>query len=108
MQKTEYEVRISDWSSYVCASDLNREQAASQSAQLHAFLQRQYAVAQRGAMPSAALLASAEQALMQRFDRQWGGFGGAPKFPHSSDLELRLSSDQIGRESCRERGCNYV
>src|SRR3546814_8235722 len=51
-------------------------------------------LAQRGAMPSAALLASAEQALMQRFDRQWGGFGGAPKFPHSSDLELLLSSDQ--------------
>src|SRR3546814_4295749 len=80
--------RVADWFA------ANREQAASQSAQLHAFLQRQYAVAQRGAMPSAALLASAEQALMQRFDRQWGGFGGAPKLPHSSDLELLLSSDQ--------------
>jgi uncharacterized protein len=29
-------------------------------------------------------------ALARAFDREWGGFGGAPKFPHATDLELCL------------------
>jgi uncharacterized protein YyaL (SSP411 family) len=35
---------------------------------------------------SAAALAE----LKQRFDPEYGGFGGAPKFPHATDLELCL------------------
>ncbi|PKM07608.1 MAG: thioredoxin domain-containing protein [Gammaproteobacteria bacterium HGW-Gammaproteobacteria-4] len=84
--------RVADWFA------VNRDQAATQSAQLRAFLQRQYAVPPRSAMPSVAMIASAEDALMRRFEPHWGGFGGAPKFPHSGDLELLLASDQA---ACR-------
>jgi hypothetical protein len=80
--------RVADWFA------ANRDQAANQNAQLRVFLQRQYAVPQHGAMPSASEITSAEAALMHRFDRHWGGFGGAPKFPHTGDLELLLASDQ--------------
>ncbi|PIQ38216.1 MAG: thioredoxin domain-containing protein [Lysobacterales bacterium CG17_big_fil_post_rev_8_21_14_2_50_64_11] len=76
----------------------HREQAAAQSAQLQAFLQRQYALPQQQAMPPATRVADAEHALLQRFDPHWGGFGSAPKFPHSGDLELLLASDS---EPCR-------
>ena len=36
------------------------------------------------------LLAGAYNALRQSFDPEWGGFGGAPKFPMPSNLELLL------------------
>jgi uncharacterized protein YyaL (SSP411 family) len=36
------------------------------------------------------LLDSAEVALSRQFDAQWGGFGGAPKFPQASVLEFLL------------------
>ena len=35
-------------------------------------------------------LAAAEQALARAFDRRHGGFGGAPKFPHPTDLAFLL------------------
>ena len=36
------------------------------------------------------LLQGALDELKQTADRKWGGFGGAPKFPHSTDLRLLL------------------
>jgi uncharacterized protein len=36
------------------------------------------------------LLENAERALRRAFDSRHGGFGGAPKFPHSMDLQLLL------------------
>lgn len=36
------------------------------------------------------LLRNAEKVLCQRVDRQEGGFGAAPKFPHSMDLRVLL------------------
>ncbi len=36
------------------------------------------------------LLAQALRQLAQRFDRRYGGFGAAPKFPHPMDLRLLL------------------
>jgi uncharacterized protein YyaL (SSP411 family) len=33
--------------------------------------------------------------LRLNFDAQYGGFGGAPKFPHPTDLELCLRRDEI-------------
>ena len=41
------------------------------------------------AMDAAPLLAAQEE-LEQSFDHTWGGFGGAPKFPHPTDLEFCL------------------
>ena len=39
-----------------------------------------------------AVLARATQQLVQSFDNQHGGFGGAPKFPHPQALELLFES----------------
>jgi uncharacterized protein YyaL (SSP411 family) len=36
------------------------------------------------------VVAKAFQMLWQNFDRQWGGFGNAPKFPHSMDIRIVL------------------
>lgn len=41
-------------------------------------------------LPQLDLLAVASQALANDFDAQHGGFGGAPKFPHSMALEFLL------------------
>lgn len=39
---------------------------------------------------SHALIAAAKEALSKTYDPEWGGFGGAPKFPPSSSLRLLL------------------
>jgi len=44
----------------------------------------------RDANLDASPLAQARTALAQDFDKQFGGFGGAPKFPHPMTLELLL------------------
>ena len=41
--------------------------------------------------PSGAVALRALESLAARFDRQWGGFGGAPKFPSPSNLYLLLA-----------------
>jgi uncharacterized protein len=38
--------------------------------------------------PEASAVARAAEALLARFDPQWGGFGGAPKFPQPTTLEV--------------------
>jgi uncharacterized protein len=45
-----------------------------------------------GISPGAAkeILANAQRMLRRAFDPQHGGFGSAPKFPHSMDLQLLL------------------
>jgi uncharacterized protein YyaL (SSP411 family) len=42
------------------------------------------------APPSPDVAARSLDSLTRRFDRQWGGFGGAPKFPTPSNLYLAL------------------
>ncbi len=37
------------------------------------------------------VLTTATERLLRVFDRRDGGFGGAPKFPHATDIELLLS-----------------
>lgn len=39
---------------------------------------------------SMSLLHRADQWLENAFDEQWGGFGGAPKFPHAMDIRLLM------------------
>ena len=44
------------------------------------------------ALPGAEALKEAAAALASQFDADWGGFGGAPKFPQSMSLDLLLRS----------------
>ncbi|MDD5248783.1 MAG: thioredoxin domain-containing protein [Rhodocyclaceae bacterium] len=43
-----------------------------------------------GAPLDAAPLTAARRTLLQSLDREYGGFGGAPKFPHAPDLAFLL------------------
>src|SRR4029453_7146262 len=45
------------------------------------------------------LLWDAARALRSQFDSEWGGFGGAPKFPPASTLEFLLRMHLRGDES---------
>src|SRR3546814_8404543 len=95
-QKTAYEMRISDWSSDVCSSDL---------ADLRR-LQRTRFVHRRGHIepPARARLGSAyhradpQNHLDERRD---------DRTPAAARLRGK-GRCEIGRESCRERGCQYV
>src|SRR3546814_2318796 len=78
-QKTAYEMRISDWSSDVCSSDLPAGEPLPRQVELSEvpfFPQEDYYC---GPAALATVLA-------------WGG----------------VDTDQIGRASCRERVCQYV
>jgi hypothetical protein len=44
------------------------------------------------------LLGEASRALRQQFDQEWGGWGGAPKFPQASTLEFLLRMHLRGDE----------
>jgi uncharacterized protein YyaL (SSP411 family) len=43
-----------------------------------------------GDLPGAGPIRAAVEELRRSFDAEWGGFGGAPKFPRPSELELLL------------------
>src|SRR3546814_6817416 len=84
-QKTAYEMRISDWSSDVCSSDLLGQVAG-------VFLERVIGVLGRCRIRRAS--------LAQRLD---GGVEILRRHPRAGqDLA------EIGRASCRERVCQYV
>src|SRR3546814_3970492 len=77
-QKTAYEMRISDWSSDVCSSDLIRNRNAG------------YAVS-----------------IVKAGARIVGHDAGPVRTP-LTDLSAEEYKLQIGRASCRERVCQYV
>src|SRR3546814_8880428 len=80
-QKTAYEMRISDWSSDVCSSDLHRS-------------------ARDG------ILDRNEQ--IRSLARAFSSSRRAPPMQASKPNSLIASSKEIGRASCRERVCQYV
>src|SRR3546814_2214496 len=80
-QKTAYEMRISDWSSDVCSSDLLMASAKRGDQRLVAVVMGDTSENQR-AVDAQALL-------------NWG-------------FRFYESHKQIGRASCRERVCQYV
>src|SRR3546814_2816806 len=86
-QKTAYEMRISDWSSDVCSSDL-REMALVLTDPEAIAEPQIYAVVRLSADPDNE---SAEYAVIVRDDMTGRGLG-----------------EKIGRASCRERVCQYV
>src|SRR3546814_5241112 len=94
-QKTAYEMRISDWSSDVCSSDLMME--------------------------SGMLTATGVNTDMSKMDHSKMGHGSHSMKhddPNSVLVEpgktkelvwkFTRAADQIGRASCRERVCQYV
>src|SRR3546814_1899535 len=94
-QKTAYEMRISDWSSDVCSSDLP-------------VLGPESVIASRAAV---AALQQAKGSKYMAFHDAMMAFRG-----QLSDTEIfRMAGEagldvakQIGRASCRERVCQYV
>src|SRR3546814_7457864 len=87
-QKTAYEMRISDWSSDVCSSDLHRVDGirANQLFDIQRVAVRR--VLGAGAGPQQTLWPRAR--LLREL------------------LPARRREDEIGRASCRERVCQYV
>src|SRR3546814_3659101 len=83
-QKTAYEMRISDWSSDVCSSDLSVSVKSKVKGEQEKF--------------NAALgkMVRADPSLYLETDRETG------------QTILRGMGEQIGRASCRERVCQYV
>src|SRR3546814_10162829 len=90
-QKTAYEMRISDWSSDVCSSDLSLKALADVDwQQVEALGESALAHADRLLHSLIEHLPAAEKILWEIFDSVFG-----PK-------------QQIGRASCRERVCQDV
>src|SRR3546814_8520837 len=98
-QKTAYEMRISDWSSDVCSSDLNGQAAA-----------KYLAMIRRNFFNSPQLNERERMAFVL------AGYNMGPQRVQSMRAEARrrgLNPNQwffqeIGRASCRERVCQYV
>src|SRR3546814_4762406 len=89
-QKTAYEMRISDWSSDVCSSDLIARKELSAAEVLEAAIAR---IEARNPALNAVVHA--------QFDTARAAVkAGLPAGP--------LHGVQIGRASCRERVCQYV
>src|SRR3546814_5524224 len=94
-QKTAYELRISDWSSDVCSSDLHRTLCALGDAEAEVErVQRQH---RRGRIEF-----DADPRLTGEAQRRGVG--------DDADVVMQRPGDprqQIGRASCRERVCQY-
>src|SRR3546814_5525031 len=93
-QKTAYEMRISDWSSDVCSSDL-QSVAVRRAGEEAAFLEG------AGEVPRAGRVGGeAEEAAII--------FGVADHHQRGVGPRLGRGEHKIGRASCRERVCQYV
>src|SRR3546814_4710585 len=90
-QKTAYEMRISDWSSDVCSSDLMTQRAAKP-------LDR---AAQRVLIFDGNLRRHGKHLEQPELLHEQGGKPVGPVVEVARD-------QQIGRASCRERVCQYV
>src|SRR3546814_5056686 len=99
-QKTAYEMRISDWSSDVCSSDLARGSRSRKSTTPSPKPAQQPALLQRLAAVRGRLSLCADQAAAAKW---WLSMPMA-----SVSAEGPMPKAQIGRASCRERVCQYV
>ncbi len=57
---------------------------------------------------SAAPIAEALRSLKTNFDSRYGGFGGAPKFPHPADFEFCLRRSSAAGDGAAERVATYT
>jgi uncharacterized protein YyaL (SSP411 family) len=85
----------------VAISDAYRERrgdVASQARSLVEAVRRSAELAPSGDPLTESLLGDASRALRGQFDAEWGGWGGAPKFPQASTLEFLLRMHLRGDE----------
>src|SRR3546814_7129151 len=102
-QKTAYEMRISDWSSDVCSSDLAEEHQDHRGGTDHLLADVV------GHQPAVQAHGGAEECLVARLAEQFAGVRIEVAALAATAAILRRESDhQIGRASCRERVCQYV
>src|SRR3546814_13049840 len=94
-QKTAYELRISDWSSDVCSSDLNIWKPTDFTGQAGDFPWGPY-------FDAAGVAGQAEYLVGQT-----SAFSGEAKAFAAAPLAV-IKDYEIGRASCRERVCQYV
>src|SRR3546814_4007383 len=94
-QKTAYEMRISDWSSDVCSSDLTSAPSAQAPGQVFA---------PERPLHGRLIIRDAQATDMVHIQRIY-----AHHVLHgTATFEVTPPSLQIGRASCRERVCQYV
>src|SRR3546814_8644321 len=96
-QKTAYEVRISDWSSDVCSSDLQHQADAERG--VHA---EQGGVAMQRGQVQALHVVQRQRRVDQETEQ-----AGTHQVPEA-DREEEQDGPEIGRASCRDRVCTYV
>src|SRR3546814_17859200 len=94
-------MRISDWSSDVCSSDLDASAHRIDEPYRRAFIHL-YA---RLAATSVALTG---RQLAQRPTYDAPAYAEPQEFQHELQVIADSLDKQIGRASCRERGCQYV
>src|SRR3546814_3566729 len=95
-QKTAYEMRISDWSSDVCSSDLVAKAVEANGGKV---ISREYTTDKANDFTSILtnIKSKAPDAIF---------FGGLDA--QSGPMRHQMVTLEIGRASCRERGCQYV
>jgi uncharacterized protein YyaL (SSP411 family) len=87
----------------VNAWQTRRDAVASQAGQLAENIRRTSQLAGEPGDLDDSLLRKAASDLGRRFDRQFGGFGAAPKFPHPMDLRLLLRCwERFGDDGARD------
>src|SRR3546814_6604429 len=96
-QKTAYEMRISDWSSDVCSSDL---EAAESMVTMNRY-SITYARALVAATPIEQIVAGRRKSFKGLTDEQIA-------LMERETANLDREFKKIGRASCRERVCQYV
>jgi uncharacterized protein YyaL (SSP411 family) len=67
-----------------------REELSKNTQALREAISRSARITPAASRPGRDHLTTAVQALAQSFDREWGGFGAAPKFPSTMNLDLVL------------------
>src|SRR3546814_15981934 len=108
-QKTAYEMRISDWSSDVCSSDLRRKPTSSSSARIPARRPARPRSWESGRSPKENGWRSSGEPDARRYCNAEGAMPMSLK-PELQAIHAELPDwrrDQLGRASCRERGCQY-
>src|SRR3546814_20310129 len=114
---TAYEVRISDWSSDVCSSDLqraDRDRCLLTSIEHTGLLAQDFgrAGARAGAAEDVGRQDGARRAVeivgADLMDETWDVDAGGAGTHARRVIAVQAAIGQIGRASCRERVCQYV
>src|SRR3546814_13282867 len=100
-------MRISDWSSDVCSSDLRINNAISKPGNPTAIKVNRQGCAQLGKMPDATRAVMAATTAPPTMNEP-----PAPIMPEAKKIDIgkarAFGENKIGRASCRERVCQYV